>query len=247
MQGMYSKYGAKSAQLFQFDVWSRLLPRYLRGSQLYLPPIAHLVLQDYLQLSFRESMEYSNGSLWECPNPLASCGRALTPRSHHQLGDKRERVECQKCGFIAKVPGASPLGSRPSISTIINRGPVFDAEVLKAVADGTRVNQIRTKAGMSYWTFERILVELGYKCTTRKKPGLQRALGSQRFIQTRDRFRSVFADFRRLHPEATRTEIASALGSRYLWMTHNDREWYEAHAPRPLGSSTNLPWLRKKV
>ncbi len=242
---MYAKYGEKVAETFQFDAWAHLVKSYLAGRQPYLPPIAHLILTDFLGISFVEAMEYSDGSLWQCANPFADCGRAVTERRTIKKS-KTEHVECTKCGFVARVGRKSPLGSKPRVVRVLRRGPVFDSHILDSLAAGVSVRSLRLKTGMAYYTFDRIMKDLGVGTKERvcDAPGLR--LTSQILIKRRDRCRKTLSEYLAAHPDASRTLIAAELRNEYAWLVTHDREWYEARAPAMVGSTRIPPWLRPR-
>jgi hypothetical protein len=141
-----------------------------------------------------------------------------------------EQVECSKCGFIASVSRTSPLGSKPEITRIIQRGPVFEQLLLKALEDGTPMYKLCEKTGLVDCTLKRIVQSLGYSRGKRIISSMK--LTSELFEEKRDTYRKAYLGYIASRPNATRSEIAKDLGAEQrIWMRYNDREWYESHAP----------------
>ena len=230
---LYRKYGRKVAEVFRFDDWSKLIKRYLGGNQEHLPAIGHLIVQDFLELSFSDAIEYANGSLWKCANPFTDCGRALTPRRQMSSNSgTAERVECPKCGFDARVARTSALGSKPSIRSIIRRGPVFEEYLLRSIEEGISIEQLSERSGLAGRTIRRILNALDHgRGKWRIVPS---ELREEIFVRTRDAHRGAYLDYIRTHFGITRSELAVRISNETSWLRANDRDWYESHAPAAL-------------
>ena len=189
-------------------------------------------------------MEYSNGSLWKCANPFTDCGRAKTVRRRHTGGGRSEEVACCKCGFVARVDKAVPLGTKPAVRKILTRGLVFDSHILDSLAAGVSKETLRRTTGMAFYTFDRILKDLGVGTKESACKAAAGRLTSQLFTEMRESYRRSLSEYVSAHPGATRTSISVDLHREYAWLLTNDREWYEANGPAVRGASKIPPWMR---
>ena len=220
-KALYAKFG-DLAESLHFDAWVWRLRGYLCGEKGHLPPIGHLVLQAVLGISFDESMEYSNGSLWRCPNPVTDCGRISARRRKRGRSANTDRIECCKCGFAARIDASSPLGSKPVIRSIVRSGHELDTYLLRAVAEERSIERMSVDIGLPTYKICNILRALGVETGKRLKDSITRNKAERR---------RLLCEYLERHPKATRTDIATDMRPVYSMLVKYDREWFEAQAP----------------
>lgn len=188
-------------------------------------------------------MEYSDGKLWRCANPITECGRVVAEQTSPDRATYNLR--CPLCGFEARVRRISPLGSKPEIEELVQRGPVFEAFLSTAYANGESILSLRRKTGMSHCTLALILGDLGYKSKRGGKFAYRPQSHREALVRKRESHRKAFLAYLEANPGATRKSIARNLAAAYQWLTSNDREWYLVHAPTPLESTKTPPWVER--
>jgi hypothetical protein len=97
---------------------------------------------------------------------------------------------------------------------------------------------------MAYYTFDRIMKDLGVGTKESVCKAAKFRLTSEILTEKRENYRRSLSEYLATHPDATRTSIAAELNGAYAWLTTHDREWYELNAPAMVGSTRIPPWLR---
>jgi hypothetical protein len=228
---LFSKYSDANSDPFLLTKWCKpRLLHYLGASVRHktIPTIAHLILQHFLGISFAQAIKFSDGKLWQCPNPITDCGLAGCTRIEG-IATHRAETHCEKCGFVATFDLRTPLGTKPKQLHILGRGNVFDSYVKEEKKRGTTVEELSAKTGMSITGLSVILYEL--QATSIVQSLASKQSNPRRAIALRDAHRKQFLEYRSKHPDASRSELKKNLRAQFLWLRDHDKDWYRQHAP----------------
>ena len=158
---IHDEFGQNAAKTLEFDRWNRHLQHYLFGERRTLSPVAHLVIQAFLGISFKDSMEFASGRIWKCANPITNCGPVLVGKKLRRRA-RTEKVACNKCGFVAKVDGKAPLGTKPATYSVVSCGKDFSDYLSSAFEGGRAMKCICEETGFPYRRIQKLLRGLGY-------------------------------------------------------------------------------------
>ncbi len=219
------------SQQFYIEGWlSSRLKNYLWGSVTELPPIAHLILHHFLHIDLQDSLKYANEGLWHCCNPVTECG----PTKLAMAGTEGRSylVSCDHCGFSARIDNRSPLGQKPPIKAILQRGAAFDSTVMKLRASGAGYTELGKSLGLDKRTVRTVLKKIQALTAKLSKPAsADYAYHFEVLLKSR---RKLMGDWIQAHPGTTRTEIMKAMPGVFPWLRRHDRVWLEEHLPKKM-------------
>lgn len=221
------------AFLTRFTPILRILPEAAPGDWLEaivrkhrkaVAPLHHILVRlliNSLPLS-RASNPFGIGP-WPCRNQLAEhFGRSvITDCKLHKDGGKTIGVFRCSCGHAFST--ASEPNSR---MRILDFGPLFEAALLKLVADGCSLRGAARELSVDPNTILRYVALLGLKT-----PWKARSMPSRLKPIEREDMRSAWENELAMAPNSTRQQLRRRIPAVYAWLYRNDRDWLNTQLP----------------
>jgi hypothetical protein len=230
---LLTKY-APIAPYLQIESWvDQPLRSFRRRRTKLLPPIAHLILQDFCGLTLDDAFKFGGRGLVPCLNPFCDFDSPEVT----EKGPKKYQANCQRCGFIASFNPTGALGEKVRYTVILRRGPVYEEGVKSLFREGVSVRRISEIILRAEPATREILKDLGCKDfrPTKKRRTVseeERSAKEQHVhLARRNKYRARLLEFRKKYPKASRTKISHVLQTTSNWLRRYDLAWFEGNVP----------------